>query len=393
MQIKHSFLAATFLLSTYVQAQDYVTTQFMFYNENDETTRIISPSMEVNLDFGSDYTLNAYFSSDSTSGASPIFYDNSYDGSSGASPYQQGKSNVSAFARGDEVSADEIRYGLVDYHDLRLAGGFNLTKRVESRDEVSFGFSYSNEFDFRIPEASFSYLHWLDESKNSSIEGAFAYQKAYVLVQCSENSACDTNSGASDIFNQYNYEVQITYTRVIDKYSIAKLSFFGFRDGGYLSNQYFNVVRNRSGKIFIENEVRPNKRKAYGTKVAYARAITDSLTLHGSYRYYDDDWDINSHTIEGEVYYQYNDKLTFEGAVRYYTQSSARFYSDKRDYFTTQKYASSDRRLGELSDVNYLIGFDYKSSSELNHYFMLNYLNQDNDVNAIAVIVGQKYIF
>ncbi len=393
MQIKHSFLVATLLMSSYIQAQDYVTTQFMFYNENDETTRIISPSMEVNLDFDSDYTFNSKFSVDSTTGASPIFYDKSYDGSSGASPYRYSTSKRSAFGRGSEVSADEIGYGLVDYYDLRFAGGFDLTKRFEDRDEMRVGFAYSNEYDFRIPEVSFSYLHWLDESKNSSIEGAFAYQKAYVLVWCSENSQCDTNSGASDIFNQYNYEAQITYTRVIDRYSTAKISLFGFRDGGYLSNQYFNVVRNRSGKIFIENELRPNRRKAYGTKFAYARAVTNSLTLHGSYRYYDDDWDINSHTIEGEIYYEYNDRLTFEGAVRYYTQSSAKFYSNERDYFTTQKYASSDRRLGELSDMNYLIGFDYKSSSGINHYFMFNYFNQDNDANAVAVIMGQKYRF
>ncbi len=29
--------------------------------------------------------------------------------------------------------------------------------------------------------------------------------------------------------------------------------------------------------------------------------------------------------------------------VRYYTQSEAEFYSSRKDYFTNQKYASSDK--------------------------------------------------
>lgn len=393
MQVKLSLLAAALLLGTYVYAEDYVTTQFMFYDEDEETTKVVAPSLEVNLDFGADYTLNTKLSVDSLSGASPTFYDKSYDVTSGASPYRHDKSKPSAFARGDEVSADEIGYGIIDYYDIRFSGSAALTKRLESRDEMTFGIAYSNEYDYHIPELSYSYLHWLDPSKNSSIEGSFAVQKADVLVWCRENSECDTNSGASDIFNQYTYNAQITYAQVIDTKSQASLSLFGSREAGYLNNQYMNVVRNKDSRLFIENETRPNKRKAYGAKLGYARALNDKLTLHGNYRYYQDDWEIDSHTVEGELYYEYSDKLTIEGALRYYTQSSAEFYSGRSDYFTTQEYASSDERLSELSSMNYLVGIDYKTNSNINHYFMLDYYEQDNGIYAIAVILGQKYSF
>ena len=393
MQVKLSVLAATFLLTTYVQAEDYVTTQFMFYDEDAETTKIVAPSLEVNLDFGNDYTLNSKFSVDSVSGASDIFYDKSYDASSGASPYRHTKSNPSAFARGKEVGVDDIGYGMVDYYDIRFFAGFNLTKRFESRDEMSVGVSYNNEYDYHIPEATLSYLHWLDERKNSSIEGSFALQRGDVLLWCRENSECDTNSGASKIYHQYIYNASLSYAQTIDASSQAKITLFGASEAGYLTNQYMNVVRNRSGKLFIENELRPDRRKAYGAKLSYARAIDDKLTLHGSYRYYQDDWEIDSHTIESDIYYEYNDKLTFEGALRYYTQSSAKFYSSRSDYFTTEKYASSDLRLGEMNSMNYLLGVDYKSSSNMNHYFMVDYYEQDNDTYAISLIIGQKYRF
>ena len=393
MQVKHSLLLVTLLFSSQAVAEDYITTQLLYYDEDLQSTKVVSPSLEVNLDFGADYTLNSKFSIDSVSGASAIYYDRNYDVSSGASPYRHNKSNISAFARGDEISAGDIGYGLVDYYDIRFAGSIALTKRLINRDEVTTSFSYSNEYDYHIPEVSLSYLRWLDSSKNSSIEGSFAYQRANVLVWCRQNSQCDTNSGASEIFKQYVTEAQITYSKVIDNLSLANISFFGFKDRGYLSNQYFNVVRSREGKIFIENEVRPDNRTAYGMKIGYKRAVTDKLTFSGSYRYYQDSWEIDSSTIAGEVYYEYNNKFTFEGALRYYKQSSADFYSKRSDYFTTQKYASSDERLGELNSINYTIGVDYKNGLGLNNYFILNYYKQNNGTKAYSGMLGQKYSF
>ncbi len=398
MQIKVSLFTATILLATFAHAEDYVTTQLMFYDEDHEVTNIISPivapSLEVNLDYGANYTFNGKITVDAVSGASPTFYDKSFDTSSGASPYRHSTSMPSPFARGEEVSAGEIGYGLINYAETRIFGAAALTKRLEeSRDEMTFGLSYSNEHDYHIPEASFSYLHWLDDSKNSSLEGSVSYQRGDVLLWCSGNRECDASSGASAITHQSISNMQISYATVIDTKSQAKISLFGAKEMGYLTNQYLNVVRNKGGRLYIENEQRPDRKTAYGVRLDYARSLNDKWTMQTNYRYYHDDWDINSHTIEGELYYSYNDKLSFEGALRYYTQSSAEFYSSESDYFTTQKYASSDLRLGELSSMNYLVGLDYKSSSKFSYYVMVDYYRQDKDTQAIAVIAGQKYSF
>lgn len=369
----------------------------MFYDEDHEVTNIISPiiapSLEVNLDFGTDYTFNGKITVDAVSGASPTFYDKSFDTSSGASPYRYSTSTPSPFARGEEVGEEEIGYGLINYAETRVFGSAALTKRLENRDEMTFGLSYSNEHDYHIPEASFSYLHWLDSGKNSSLEGSVAVQRADVLLWCSGNPECDSSSGASAVTHQNIYNAQLTYAFTIDRDSYAKLSVFGSNENGYLTNQYLNVVRNKEGRFYIENEKRPDLRTAYGAKIHYAKALDRQWTLHTNYRYYRDDWELDSHAIEGELYYAYNDKLSFEGGLRYYTQSSAEFYHGQNDYFTTQKYASTDLRLGELSSMNYLLGVDYKNSTKFSSYLILDYYRQDKDTQAIAVIAGQKYSF
>ena len=73
---------------------------------------------------------------------------------------------------------------------------------------------------------------------------------------------------------------------------------------GYLSNPYYNVVRNNNGTTAdVIAERRPDTRAAKGFNLKYIRALSDKLSTKLRYKYYKDDWDINSHTIDINNYY------------------------------------------------------------------------------------------
>ena len=76
MQLKYSLAAALALIS-FANAQNYVSVQYMDYDEDSGRTTIHSPHIELNLDLGVDYTLNLSGVIDSLSGASPTYYDSS----------------------------------------------------------------------------------------------------------------------------------------------------------------------------------------------------------------------------------------------------------------------------------------------------------------------------
>ena len=124
----------------------------------------------------------------------------------------------------------------------------------------------------------------------------------------------------------------------------------------------------------------------------YSKLITNKLATNLSYRFYNDDWDITSHTIDTEFNYEINDKLNIGVGLRYYTQSESEFYSDKSDYFTTQKYLSSDRRVSDFDSINYKINTEYKVNSDITLNANINYYKQD-DFDAIYFGVGAKYRF
>ena len=381
MQLRISLAAATLLTSMAMQAEDYVSVQYLQYNESENRTAVSAPSIMLNKDFGTDYTLNVNIVADAVSGASETFY----DASSGAS----------AYSRGIGVNADDVTYGNVEYEDTRVAGGATLITRFDNRDELTVGFNYSSESDFYSAEGSLEYMHWLTSSKNNSLSLGLSYQSNEVLVHCDGLGSCDAGSGASQAMTNDAINAQVSYFQNINSQSYAKVALFYVGDSGYLTNPYSNVVRNYvdGGTADVVNENRPDSRAAYGLSLKYANAITNSFSAHIGYRYYSDDWDIDSHTIDTDFYYEPSSDWLLKLGLRYYMQSEANFYSAEKDYFTNEEFASSDMRLGKFNAITYKTDAEYKISQDWSVNLGVNYYDQSEGLDATYLMTGVTYRF
>ncbi len=378
LKIKLSFLTTIALATSSLIAEDYVSVQLVHYDEDSGRTTVLKPSIEVNKDFGADYSLNVNLISDTISGASPTFY----DANSGASAYSRGF-----------VNQEDIVFDNVKYDDERVAAGATLTTRFANRDELVTGFNYSD--DYQSSEISGEYLHWLDNSKNNSISFGLSYQFNEIATATEkyddDDDNYDTDSGATMKLNVINAE--IGFTQIINKNSLIKTSLFYSNEDGYLNNSYMNVIRyyDTTPQIVIENK--PDSRSAYGATLQYIVALNDKMSLNSAYRYYSDDWDINSHTISSELYYEHGEKWIFGAGVRYYTQSKAKFYSGKKDFFTNEKYVSSDRRMSNFDAINYKLSADYRVNEKISINVGTNYYDQRDIFSAVYYNAGLKYRF
>jgi len=163
-------------------------------------------------------------------------------------------------------------------------------------------------------------------------------------------------------------------------------------DDGYLSNPHTTVVRGYStANQRLDGDKRPNKRLAYGVNLKYNTLITDDLVYKANYRFYTDDWNINSHTIDNDLYYELNKDLTFGAGIRYYTQSEADFYNESKNFFTTQTYASSDERLSSFDAFTYKASVDYKITDALSYNLGAEFYTQSTGLDATFFTTGIKY--
>ena len=382
MQLKNklSLLVCSLLAASSAMAEDYVSVQFVQYDESDNRASISSPSIELSKDFGVDYNLKVALTSDSVSGASPTWHDS--------------VSSASGHTRSEDVNKNEVSYGALNYDDDRESIGATLTTRFASRDELVVGVNYSKEADYEAREISSEYMHFLDSSKNQSLSLGISYQSNRVEVPCYENSMCDSASGASELFDVDVVSAELGFSQVIDETSLVKVSVFTSNEDGYLSNPYMNVVRQENLNSDIVNvlpEEKPDKRISYGSTLQYTKALSENLASNNTYRFYTDDWGIQSHTLSSELYYELGQDWILGAGLRYYMQSEADFYHDA--YFGSEGVASSDERMSEFNAIGYKLSADYKVSQDLSLNAGLNFYNQDNNFDATYYNIGLKYRF
>lgn len=166
-------------------------------------------------------------------------------------------------------------------------------------------------------------------------------------------------------------------SRVLTKNTLLQLNASYTHQRGYLTNPYKLVyVRgeitpdeyaalNLQQAIFQDvtdlevagvelfREVRPDRRNRYAvsTQLRHYFPALDS-SLHLDYRYYWDNWNIDSHTLETSWYQELSRGVTVTPYVRYYSQSEAYFYAP---YFLAPRsdgYYSSDYRLSAFGALS-----------------------------------------
>lgn len=389
---KLSIATCIALASINANAEDYVNVQVLHYNENNNRVSVVAPSLEINKEFGTDYTFNLDFVNDTVSGASPTYYDSI--------------SGASAYNRGIQTDTAKIKKGNIEFHEQRNAISINLITRMENRDELQTGINVSDEKDFRSTEVSGSYLHYLDTSKNKSLSFSGSYQNNQILIylkpsdsnissdddhddheDSSSGASSDASSGASQKMKNSTYNFQSGFSQVIDKTSVFSIGIFYTKESGYLSSPYHNIVRNLTS---IEAENKPNSKTGYGLKIGYQKAISDTVSSQLNYKYYSDDWNVKSNTLNGLFYYDITNKLTIGAGIRYYKQTKANFYAES---FTNEKFASSDERIMAFNALTYKANIDYKINEKLSYNFDINLYKQNTGLGATSLSTGIKYKF
>ena len=423
MQLKSklSIFTSCLLISTTLNAEDFVRVNYLKYSENDDRIEVDAPSFELNKDFGVDYTLNVKLISDTVSGATPVYLNStSSSTTSGASTVANSlKSNTNPnITRDNDDDDDDTTSGAsktsddddnennsstglkkqnVAMEEERIYSSISLVTRLENRDEITTSIVTSRESDYDSDTLSMDYLLWANSSKNRSYNFGFAYQRDEVLIKncSSSNYICSGVSDGSSIKKELkNFSTEIGLTQIIDKESLLKFSIFYGKEDGYLSNPHYNVVRNYNGTTadFIK-ERRPDTRRSYGFNTKYIRSYTSKLATNYRYRFYTDEWDITSHTIDTNNYYESDEKTTLGFGIRYYMQSEAKFFSDNVYNFTDQTYASHDDRLSDFNAITYKFSLDFKYDEKLSYNFGLNMYDQSTGLKATFTSIGMKYSF
>lgn len=155
-------------------------------------------------------------------------------------------------------------------------------------------------------------------------------------------------------------------TRVLNRRTLTQLNFTtGFIEG-YLTDPYKLISRTQLitagvpedgfDEIDTYYEKRPSSRQRSSIYTSLAHTTRNDNVLHMSYRYYWDDWDIVSNTLDFRLKLRYDDGFFIEPHFRIYDQTAANFYlfSIEQEIYGTSsfpEYASADYRLDKFDST------------------------------------------
>ena len=229
----------------------------------------------------------------------------------------------------------------------------------KSTYSVSYSHSYepdytSNSAVFAISEDMFGDLTTVTMSFRRTWNDVFK-----MLKLANGDKIHDPSFGKKNM-DERSYAVGLT--QILTRNSILSLNLEVITDEGWISNPYREVayLDPTSGKGFsLEPEVDPNTRTSNAIGGDYKYYLPWHAALDAQYRFFHDTWGITANT--GQIgYTQPWRKWTFDGSVRYYTQTGANFYSNVFQYANQQNFMSRNRELSNYNSISAGVGATYQ---------------------------------
>jgi hypothetical protein len=94
-----------------------------------------------------------------------------------------------------------------------------------------------------------------------------------------------------------------------------------------------------------------------GARINYY--ISNTFVLRSYYRYYQDDWGMDGHTMEIELPVRLFQGFSVTPAFRYYTQTAVDYFAGYEQHLSTEQYYTSDYDLASFNSNQYGLGLSY----------------------------------
>lgn len=136
-----------------------------------------------------------------------------------------------------------------------------------------------------------------------------------------------------------------------------------------------------------------------GTRINYY--LNETLKLRTYYRYYLDDWGINSHTASIEIPVRLSQSFTITPIYRYYTQTAADYFAPFEGHLSSDEFYTSDYDLSAFHSNQFGVGLTYSdifTKLKLYKFGMksietrYNHYNRSDGLKANIVSFGIKFV-
>ncbi|QRM90394.1 DUF3570 domain-containing protein [Lacinutrix sp. WUR7] len=350
-----------------------------------------TPTLIVSLPLSADevLTIDAGISSYSSASSSNL---DPFDGASEGSPWvaSSGASQQDTWAslnvgyshssddRNNIWSANVSFANEFDYTSIGFGGGF---AKLFNEKNTEIGVKANVYLDTWKPVYPIE-LDAFKQTKGNLNQGFF--QGIDILDQ---NGSVSTNWSPVTGFDlikdkaRNSYSLSFSFSQILSKKAQMALFFDLVKQDGWLANPMQRVYFGDVDNYYVGNaasianytsssnkdvfqladdiERLPDSRFKIPLGMRFNYYINETISLRTYYRYYFDDWGINSHTANVELPIKITSKFTLYPSYRFYNQTAADYFAPYEENVSTSEFYTSDYDLSKFSANQYGFGVSY----------------------------------
>jgi len=375
-----------------------IDTAFLYYSEADGRIDIFEPVVTASKEINDDELLKFKVVYDVLTGSTPY----------GALPTNQVQTITNPSGNSNYTTpANELPMNS-SFRDTRVAAGVDWTIPYSRLQKITWGANFSNEYDFTSLAGSATYAQDTDDrNRTYSIGVGFTSDKwdpvggkntefAY-MIDGESNSP--QPKGGTD--TKTTTDFMLGLTQVINRSTLMQFNLGYSNSSGYLTDpyRYISLVDGTTGTPLLGAgapadafpflyEKRPDSRTRNTFFWRTVHHLNEDV-INVSYRYFTDDWGINSHTVDFRYRYELGNSHYLQPHLRYYAQTAADFYVHSLTAGAAlPQYASADYRLGDF--VGTTFGLKYGMKTAQNSEFTVRVELMNQTYNTVGTLIGEQ---
>lgn len=280
---------------------------------------------------------------------------------------------------------------------------------------VGFGGSYTRLFNKKNTELGFTGNIFIDTWKTiypSELrpfsDGPVTTNGSLYGFSISGNPNYNPNFKEFTSKGRQSYSLGVTFIQILSRRAQGALLVDVIQQQGLLSTPFQRVYFKDVDSSFIgtfrladDIERMPDNRLklAFGGRLNYY--INEFLIIKTYYRFYSDDWGVQSHTANVEIPIKVHPKFTLYPGYRYYNQTAADYFAPYSQHLSTDEFYTSDFDLSEYHANQYSLAVSYTDVFTKAHLgdFGLKSIDvkysiyeRNTGLNASLVSFGVKFI-
>ena len=205
-----------------------------------------------------------------------------------------------------------------------------------------------------------------------------------------------------------SYSLGFGLSQILHKNVQGSLALDFVQQDGLLSTPFQRVYFGDVQNSFIENfqladaiERLPDTRFKVAAGGRLNWFVNETVSVRTYYRYYFDDWGINSHTASVEIPIKITNKFTIYPSYRFYNQTAADYFRPYEEALSTDEFYTSDYDLSEYSANQFGFGVSYTDIFAKAHIWKLGLksidlkfyqYDRDTTFSSSIITAGFKFV-